>query len=90
MDSNASLSQRANAFSISALMSGPFADSVFGSLTGYPSVPTQCSTDCLFDWGPNGGYSMGMKGMEGKSFLNYFIEIFFSANFGKVCLCKEI
>ncbi|KAJ8311999.1 hypothetical protein KUTeg_009372, partial [Tegillarca granosa] len=64
MDSNATLSQRANAFSISAIMSGPFADSVFGSLAGYPTVPTQCSTDCLFDWGPNGGYSMGMKGME--------------------------
>ncbi|XP_069136138.1 T-box transcription factor TBX10-like [Argopecten irradians] len=67
MDINGPLSARANAFSITSLMSGPFADSFLGSLGGafgYQQVPPQRSTDCLFEWGQNGGYGVGIKGME--------------------------
>ncbi|KAK3084510.1 hypothetical protein FSP39_014583 [Pinctada imbricata] len=64
MDVNGPMSARANAFSIASLMSGPFADSVLGSLGFGSGVPPQCSTDCLFDWGQNCGYSSGMKSME--------------------------
>ena len=70
MDANGPLSSRANAFSISSLMSGPYGDSLLGTLNGglgYSAcVPNQRSTDCLFEWGQNGPYGTGLKGMEGN------------------------
>ena len=65
MDVNGNLSLRANAFSISSLMSGPLSEHGLTGF-GYPFVPQQRSTDCSFDWGQNGPYGNGMKTMEGK------------------------
>ncbi|KAK3591469.1 hypothetical protein CHS0354_031575 [Potamilus streckersoni] len=62
MDVNNPMSVRANAFSISSLMSGQLTDAVFGGF-GFSSVPTQRSTDCYFDWGQS-MYGPGMKSME--------------------------
>ncbi|KAH3891699.1 hypothetical protein DPMN_015804, partial [Dreissena polymorpha] len=63
MDVSTNMSLRANAFSISSLMSGPLADLGLSGF-GYPFVPQQRSTDCSFDWGQNGPYGSGMKTME--------------------------
>ncbi|KAL3856656.1 hypothetical protein ACJMK2_011384 [Sinanodonta woodiana] len=62
MDVNNPMSVRANAFSISSLMSGQLTDAVFGGF-GFSGVPTQRSTDCYFDWGQS-MYGPGMKSME--------------------------